>query len=167
MAAPRKTVTSLADLNSMLSSASEEEKAEFARQIPIEVQRNVSREETRRKVRAAAVSRQTTEMAQMVVLQHGSAIHPPGFEPKPPEWVSELGEESSQRWLDDWYAGKASKTMESFRREQGDANADLGAEIVAQVEAATDHPEAVLVSGAGGDRQSYLSMAQPAPDDAA
>ena len=127
----------------------------------------MTRQELREKVRREARSRQTTEMAQMVVLQHGSAIHPPGFEPKPPEWVSEMGEEAKQRWLDDWYAGKAPRTMEMFRREWGDDNADKVDKQEGQLIAATDNPQAVLVGGeggAGGDQHSYLSMATPAPD---
>jgi broad specificity phosphatase PhoE len=164
MAAPRKPMISLADLNHMLSNASPEDRAEFAKNIPVTTARELTREEARAAVRRAAISKQTTEMAQMVVLQHGSAIHPPGFEPKPPEWVTEMGPEAKERWLDDWYAGRAGRTMESFRRETGDANAAIGEGIVASVEAATDNPEAVMVGGAGGDQHSYLSMATPAPD---
>jgi hypothetical protein len=164
----QKTQMSLSDLSQMLTDASPEERAEFAKNIPVETQREMTRQELREKIRREARSRQTTEMAQMVVLQHGSAIHPPGFEPKPPEWVSEMGEEAKQRWLDDWYAGKAPRTMEMFRREWGDTNANAIDKQEVQLIASTDHPESVLVggaTGAGGDQYSYLSMATPAPEN--
>jgi hypothetical protein len=162
--APKKPLLSLADLNVMLREASPEDRAEFAKNIPIQTQRAMSREELRTAARREARARQGNEMAQMIVLQHGSAIHPPGFEPKVPEWVSEMGDEAVQERLDDWYKGKAPRTMEMFKREWGLANSDIGDAQVAIVEASTDNPEAVLVQGAGGDQQSYLSMKTPAPD---
>jgi hypothetical protein len=161
---PRKPQISLADLNQMLGEASAEEKAEFASQLPIEVTRKMTREDMRQRVRAEAKARQNNEVAQMIVLQHGSCIHPPGFEPKPPEWVSEMGDEAVEHWVDNWYSGKAPRSMEMFRREWGDGNANIGEVEIGKVEAMTDTPEAVLVGGAGGDTQSYLSMAEPAPD---
>jgi hypothetical protein len=161
MATQRKSQPqmNLSDLNKMLGEATPEERAEFAKNIPLDVQRKMSRDDMRQKARREAQAKATNDMAQMVVAQHGSAIHPPGFEPKPPEWISEMGEEAVQTWLDSWYAGKAPRTMEQFRREHGAANADIATGIVDSVEAATDNPEAVLSVEGGGDEHSYLSMA--------
>ena len=112
--------------------------------------------------RASKGKKQETTSAQMIVMTMGSVTHPPGWEPQPPEHVSELGEEAERLWLLRWHQGKAGGSMEAFRRELGNPNAHLGEQTVDTLEANAD-----IIGGVQSgeaplglvEADSYLSMA--------
>ena len=120
---------------------------------------NLSLDEQLHIARSQPHKQQGTTSAQMIVMTQGSVTHPDGWEPRPPEHVTEIGEEAEKLWLLRWHQGKAGGSMEMFRRELGSGNADIGESVIENLEANAD---AIPVGGDGApvlqEAGSYLSM---------
>ena len=162
ISAPMETPLLLEQVMTAFRSASPEQQTEMSKLFPTlsGSQRPMTLEEKLALHRTSLQNQRRELDAQMVVQSVGSVSHSPGFEPMPPEHVTELGPNAVKQWTLNWYEGKTGMSFEQFRREFGAKNAGLVEQQVAEVEAHIDNPGAILrdVTTAEGGGMSYLSM---------
>lgn len=172
----------LSDLMAIIKQASPEEQADFAKMMPqaqVMATEQMAPSDQLRLLRTQGRKMDKELSAQMVVMQLGSVSHPEGWEPKPPEWVSDedgynvdkqgrrtaIHGKATTRWLIKWYNGDSFGSQEQFMRENASVNtttatqvANKGQEVMAGIEDAVDTLEqSGLVQDVTG-QQSYLSM---------